>query len=80
MVGVPGHPVVYVIHSVGTRHGLQLGHGPMGSYTVLVVGQQSLAHGTVTLDTFMIRGQTWVVGGGAQERVGQVASKGFLVG
>lgn len=41
IVGVPGHPVVYVIHSVGMRHGSQVGHGAesSGLYVVLVVGQ-----------------------------------------
>jgi hypothetical protein len=58
MVGVPIHPVVYVIHSVGIRHGSQVEHGPAASYVVLVFGQQSVAQGTVIIDTLMYKGHT----------------------
>lgn len=73
MVAVPAQPVVYVTHSVGTGQLAHVGHAPVDTYDVAVVGQQSVAHGTVTLDTRMYSGQMTSVGGGAHDSVGQVA-------
>ena len=76
MVDVPAHPVVYVIHSVGIRHGSHVGQGwvPVAAtYAVGVRGQQSVAHGTVVLDTLMYMGHIRSVAGGGHDRVGQLA-------
>jgi hypothetical protein len=68
------HPVVYVIHSVGMGHRSHVVlHGPVLWYVVVVVGQQSVAHGTVMLDTARYNGHTWPGGGIGQGRTGQVA-------
>lgn len=73
MVGVPAQPVTYVTHSVGMRHGSHVAQGPAAARTVRVVGQQSVAQGTVTLETLMYRGQTWFVVGRGQVGVRQEA-------
>ena len=75
--------MVYVIHSVGMRQGSQVGQlsepapvrdpVPASTVVVPVVGQQSVAHGTVVDDTLMYCGHTRSVGGGAQVRGGQRA-------
>lgn len=79
MVGTPGQPVVYVIHSVGMWQGSHVAHGPLDTVVVGVVGQQSVEHGTVVLDTLMYNGHTWSVAGGGQESVGQEAAGAVTV-
>ncbi len=73
MVGVSEQPVVYVIHSVGIRQGSHVGQGAPTVKAVGVVGQQSVLHGTVVLDTLMYIGQIKSDPGVEHESVGQAA-------
>lgn len=65
-----------MIHCVGIGQSAQVGHGALYSSDVVVNGQQSVAQGTVTLETLMICGHTASVGRAAHEYVGQDAMVG----
>lgn len=82
---MPAQPVMYVTHSVGMWQGSHVSVAMASSQgtsvevcssTVVVVGQQSVVQGTVTLDTLMYKGQTWSVAGGGQVGFGQEAVLG----
>jgi len=66
-----GQPVVSVIHCVGFGHALHVEQGPF-TYAVVVVGQQSVAHGTFVVNATMNKGHA-TPGSRAQDSVGHAA-------